>query len=82
MSLAGKYILLKQQKKTKPCERCGLHYPYEESETCIHCGDLDEAGLKRLLAQIDSQYQWRKGLGFKFIVAAVLIIIGLVAFIG
>ena len=82
MSLAGRFILLKQQKKTKPCERCGLHYPYEESDSCVHCFDLDEAGLKRLLEKIERQGRWYQGLGLKFFILATLSFIALVVISG
>ena len=68
--LGARAALLKQQKITKPCPRCGLRYPQQEPE-CAHCGHLDEAGLAQLRENIEKEYQGRKALGQWFLMAAI-----------
>lgn len=69
MSIGGMLGHRKNQKPTQKCERCKLRYP-QDTEKCIHCGELDEAGLKTLLHKIDQQTQSNKKLGFKFLLLA------------
>ena len=66
--LGARAILLKDQKNTKPCERCGLHYVPEKSEQCPHCGSLDHEGLYKLLEQIKLNREGNKKLGKLFFI--------------
>ena len=66
--LGARAALLKGQKNTKPCERCGLHYISEENEQCPHCNSLDEAGLKKLIEQVERHHQGNKKLGMMFFI--------------
>ncbi len=76
MSLGGlgaRAILLKDQKGKKPCERCGLHYVPEENEQCPHCGHLNQAGLQKLLMQIERQNQGNKKPGMLFYIGMIVV---------
>lgn len=68
--LGARAALLQNQKHTKPCERCGLHSAFEDNKLCPHCSSLDEAGLKKLMAKKEQNYQGRSNLGKWFIMAA------------
>ena len=77
MSLGGlgaRAILLKDQKDTKPCDRCGLHYVPEDNEKCPHCGSLDQAGLKKLLKEIERQNQGNRKLGLLFFIGMLVVV--------
>ena len=77
--LALRALLLKDQLHIKPCERCGLHYDKRES-TCPHCGDLDDEGLKAMLAEKEEEREAGVPMGRVFLligaVLGVLILIG------
>jgi ribosomal protein L37E len=77
--LGARLALLRNQKSTKSCERCGLHYVFEENELCPHCGALDEVGLRELSRKVERNYQGRRNLGRLFFIAA--LVIGLVMLI-
>jgi len=72
--LVAKAALLKQQKPTKPCERCGLHYVAEENEQCPHCGSLSETELRDLLEKQMSERRGRNQLGIWFVIASIIIV--------
>ena len=76
MSIGGMLGHRKNQKPTQKCERCKLRYP-QDTEKCMHCGELDEAGLQALLRKIDHQTQSNKKLGFKFLLLAGFLLFGL-----
>ena len=64
--------LLKDQLHIKPCRRCGLHYD-ERTPGCPHCGDLDDEGLKAMLAEKDLEREGNAAMGRIFLlIAAVL----------
>lgn len=72
MSLYARYILLREQlksKKTKICHRCNL--PYNEAESdCPHCAGLNERQLEEL---IDKQKKIQTGNVFYIIFVFVLL---------
>jgi len=71
--LAAKAAMLKHQKPTIPCTRCGLHYVAEENEQCPHCGSLSEFELARFLEKLEQERLGRNQLGFWFGIAALII---------
>ncbi len=79
MALGGlglKLATLRLQKPTRKCQRCGLRYP-KEAEKCTHCGELGERELNQLRQTIDEHRQSNRRLGLIFVVAAVLLLFGL-----
>jgi uncharacterized membrane protein YvbJ len=77
--LGARAVLLKDQKDTKPCKRCGLHYAPDENEQCPHCAALDHAGLKKLLEQIEQQTEGNRKLGRRFLIG--MLVVGLIMLI-
>jgi hypothetical protein len=73
--LFARASLLKEQMKKKPCKRCGLLYDPKKEDQCPYCGDLDEAGLASLLERRETEYRANRQLGFRFILAAVFILL-------
>ncbi len=66
--------LLKEELKKKRCQRCALRYDHKKNDKCPDCGDLDSAGLARLVNKKEREYQGRKSLGNWFFVMAIIII--------
>jgi|GEM_PF-4541601 len=75
--LVAKLALVKSQKPTQKCERCGLHYP-KDAAVCTHCGNLDDRGLNELLEAIEFQRESNRRLGLLFAGLAILFTMGLV----
>lgn len=76
MSLGGlgaRAALLKSQKPTKECERCGLHYVVEENDTCPHCGSLSDGELQELLEHKEREQKGNRSLGLIFLVVAIVL---------
>lgn len=69
MSLGGMLAHRKNLKPTRKCKRCGLRYP-KDIEKCTHCGELDEAGLKALLQDIEKHAKSNIKLGLKLLIFA------------
>ncbi|MGM0593497.1 MAG: hypothetical protein ACQETD_03080 [Pseudomonadota bacterium] len=61
--------------KKQPCERCGLLYDHKKEERCPYCGELDQEGLKQLLARRAVAHQANRRLGLRFLLAAAFILI-------
>ena len=80
--LVARAALLKEQHNQTPCDRCGLQYDHDKLEKCPHCGDLDEQGLARFLAQREAGLQANRLLGRKFLIATVIVFFILVAVLG
>lgn len=74
--LALKIAALRLQKPTKKCDRCGLRYP-KDAEKCPHCGELGERELQELKEKIQEHRRSNKRLGLMFVIAAVIVIFGL-----
>lgn len=74
--LGGRAAWEAMQPKRRRCERCGLYYR-ESLDRCRWCGDLDEAGLARLLAKKERVHRSNKSLGQIFFMIAIIIAVGL-----
>ncbi len=70
--LGARAAMLKNQKPTKKCERCGLRYVEPSPDKCPHCGDLCEARLHQLLDKVQREAKASKSLGKYFLFAAIL----------
>ena len=62
------------QPKKRKCERCGLYYRASLPK-CRYCGNLDEAGLQRLLAWQNQERSKLAPLGKTFFILALGIFI-------
>lgn len=69
--LGARAALLKSQKPTKQCERCGLHYVVEGNDTCPHCGSLSDRELQVLLEHKEREQAGNRSLGLLFVVVAI-----------
>ena len=78
MGLGGVWAHRRNQKPTIKCQRCGLRYPHDDDK-CIHCGHLDDDGLKVLLDKLHKQAQSNKRLGFILLSLSLLLLIGMLA---
>ncbi len=71
--LAARAAMLKNQKPTIPCKRCGLNYVAEEHDKCPHCGLLSEFELSCLLERLEQERLSRSQLGFWFGITALIV---------
>jgi len=69
--LGARAALLKHQKPTKPCERCGLRYA-EDLDVCSHCGTLNDQELCELKERLEIEGEGSSKLGFYLIMLSVI----------
>lgn len=73
--LGERFALLKMQKPTQRCERCGLRYVVEENDKCPHCGTLSNFELGALKERISMEQEGNRRLGQWFILIAVCVLV-------
>ena len=81
--LLGKAAVLRHQRPTRKCKRCGLQHDKANGDKCPHCGNLADSELSQLQEKLHRESEGEKSLGFYFIVAALILgAIMVLAFVG
>ena len=69
--LGARAALLKHQKPTKPCDRCGLRYA-EDLDVCSHCGTLNDQELHELKKRLAAEAEGSSRLGLYLLKLSVI----------
>lgn len=72
-----KLALLKEQRHSKPCKRCGLLHDQRVNE-CPHCGSLSDRELAKMLEEKELEHLGNVVLGNKLFIFAGIIAILLI----
>ncbi len=68
--LGASYAFRKKFMKGEPCERCTLYYEHNKHVRCPHCGDLDDAAVRRLRHRLEQRKRAAIPLGYLFLLLA------------
>lgn len=69
--LGARAALLKHQKPTKLCSRCGLRYA-EDLNVCSHCGTLSDQELYELKERLEFEGEGSSKLGLYLIMLSII----------
>lgn len=78
MMFSGRGRKIEKVKHDRVCDQCGSAFSSIDYQECPHCADLSESELKRLLDKRAEERRKQRNLGYKFAVAAGLLIVILI----
>ena len=77
--LGMKIALMRHNKPSKECSRCGLRYTID-NKNCPHCHNLTDSEFLKLKEKISNEHEGNKSLGKVFFVIAVILITLMILF--